>query len=508
MAQGEMSRAETMNIGELEKLMARKLTYYRSIYKDHNQRRKFKLTSTSRKLGFGSKVMSIGPYYHGNSSLQFMGKVKWNCLDYVLKMNSGKKLEAYLTIMESLEKQARSCYSEEVSLESDMFLRMLLLDGCFVLVYLGGTNGLDWCVNEQSASGSNYQGGEPLQYTIAQPEEITEHASSKRTSTETEGVELEHISRGEQCNDQKDPDQPKCDPISEWHHTHAFRDLLLLENQLPFSIVKRIYGSLVGDDAVDLLTKKVRKYLELNIQKYTTIARNFDGQTDFHHLLHLCHMYFRPQQRIQPEQHCQIRNRWLHPLTTLWHTYYKRSYFEELSINRQATSHISSCQTLNRWRRAEQYHEAGIEFKRKEHNKHNQPSLLDITFDKGEVEIPCLLIDENTICLFRNIVAFEQTCSQFGNDVTSYIAFMSQLVSTPCDVALLARKGIILHHMRTDEENADFDQNGAHYLKSVCCMMEEYYQNRINRWMAWLWHNHLKNPWLVLAVVAAAIVLL
>ncbi|KAF7025879.1 hypothetical protein CFC21_038030 [Triticum aestivum] len=538
MAQGEMSRAETMNIDELENLMATKLTYYRSIYKDHEQRRKLciifrvpKHIKQVDKLSYEPKVMSIGPYYHGNSSLQFMEKVKWNCLDYVLKLNCGKKLEVYLTMMESLEKQARSCYSEEVSLESDMFLRMLLLDGCFVLVYLGGTNDLNWCVSEQNACGSNYQGGEPLQYTIAQPEEITEHASNEGTRTEsmrliagtssdlcsTESVELGHISTGEQCYDRKDPDQPKCDPISEWHHAHVFRDLLLLENQLPFSIVKRIYGLLVGHDAVDLLTEKVRKYLELNIQKYTTIARNFDGQTDFHHLLHLCHMYFRPQQRIQPEQHCQIRNRWLHPLTTLWHTYYKRSYFEELSINQQA-SHISSCQTLNRWRQAEQYHEAGIEFKCKEHNKHNPPSLLDITFDKGEVEIPCLLIDENTICLFRNLVAFEQTCSQYGNDVTSYIAFMSQLVSTPCDVALLARKGIILHHMRTDEEvstlfsklgkNVDFDQNGAHYLKSVCRMMKEYYQNCVNRWMAWLWHNHLKNPWLVLVVVAAAIVLL
>ena len=72
--------------------------------------------------------------------------------------------------------------------------------------------------------------------------------------------------------------------------------------------------------------------------------------------------------------------------------------------------------------------------------------------------------------------------------------------------------------MRTDEEvstlfsklgkNVDFDQNGAHYLKSVCRMMEEYYRNRVNRWMAWLWHNHLKTPLLVLAVVVAAIVLL
>uniref|UniRef100_A0A8I6Y1H4 Uncharacterized protein n=1 Tax=Hordeum vulgare subsp. vulgare TaxID=112509 RepID=A0A8I6Y1H4_HORVV len=297
-----------------------------------------------------------------------MEKVKWNCLDYVLKLNCRKKLEVYLTAMESLEKQARSCYSEEVSLGSDMFLRMILLDGCFILVYL------------------------------------------------TEVVELDHISTSKQCYDQKDPDQLKCDTISEWHHSHVFRDLLLLENQLPFSIVKRIHGLLVGEDYPDLLTDKICKYLELNIQKYATVARKFDGQKEFDHLLH-------------------------------------------------------SCETLNRWRRAEQYHEAGIKFKSKEHNKNNPPSLLDITFDKG------LLIDENTICLFRNLVAFEQTCSQFGNDVTAYIAFVSQLVSTPCDVALLARKGIILHHMRTDEEvatlfsklgkNVDFDQNGSAQVEDI-----------------------------------------
>ena len=72
--------------------------------------------------------------------------------------------------------------------------------------------------------------------------------------------------------------------------------------------------------------------------------------------------------------------------------------------------------------------------------------------------------------------------------------------------------------MRTDEEvstlfsklgkNGGFDQNGAHDLKSVCRMMEEYFQTRRNSLMAGLCHNHLKNPWLVLAVVAAAIVLL
>ncbi|KAE8800748.1 hypothetical protein D1007_23751 [Hordeum vulgare] len=373
-AQGEITRAEILNIDELENLMGMKLTYYRLIYKDHDQRRKLcilfqvpKYIKQVDKLSYEPKVLSIGPYYHGNASLQFMEKVKWNCLDYVLKLNCRKKLEVYLTAMESLEKQARSCYSEEVSLGSDMFLRMILLDGCFILVYLSGTDGLDWCLNEHNV--------------VPQPEEIMEHASHKGTrSTESmrllagttpslcsaEVVELDHISTSKQCYDQKDPDQLKCDTISEWHHSHVFRDLLLLENQLPFSIVKRIHGLLVGEDYPDLLTDKICKYLELNIQKYTTVARKFDGQKEFDQLLQLCHM---------------------------------------------------------------------------------------------------------------NLVAFEQTCSQFGNDVTAYIAFVSQLVSTPCDVALLARKGIILHHMRTDEEvatlfsklgkNVDFDQNGSAQVEDI-----------------------------------------
>ena len=34
-----------------------------------------------------------------------------------------------------------------------------------------------------------------------------------------------------------------------------------------------------------------------------------------------------------------------------------------------------------------------------------------------------------------------------------------------------------------------------------------YYQNRVNRWIAWLTHNHLSNPWLGLALLAGLFVL-
>jgi hypothetical protein len=87
----------------------------------------------------------------------------------------------------------------------------------------------------------------------------------------------------------------------------------------------------------------------------------------------------------------------------------------------------------------------------------------------------------------------------------------------PEDVTLLAKKGIIMHYLDSDEEVSDlftmlskdvvFDFNGNYYLKSLCQKMEAHYQNPLNRWMAWLWFNHFSNPWLVLAALATVVVL-
>ncbi|KAF7019097.1 hypothetical protein CFC21_032309 [Triticum aestivum] len=174
-------------------------------------------------------------------------------------------------------------------------------------------------------------------------------------------------------------------------------------------------------------------------------------------------------------------------------------------------------QQLNRWRRAAQCLEAGIKFKKQELDKLHPHSLLDIKFSSGAMEIPCIFVDEFTETLFRNLVAFEQTCPQFGDDITAYIVFLSQLISMPEDVVLLARREIIVHHLDSDEMVSDlftmlskdvvFDFNGQHYLKTIRQMIEAYYQSRLNRWMAWLWLNHLRNPWLVLAAFATIVVL-
>jgi hypothetical protein len=161
--------------------------------------------------------------------------------------------------------------------------------------------------------------------------------------------------------------------------------------------------------------------------------------------------------------------------------------------------------------------EVGVKFAKRKYDKLDPHSLLGIKFSNATIEIPCLIIDEHTGFLFRNLIAFEQTCPQFGDDFTAYIIFLSQLISMPEDVTQLAKKEIIVHHLDSDEDVSDlftslskdvvFDFNGEYYLKHLCQKMEAHYQNRLNRWMAWLWHYHLSNPWLMLGAVAGVVVL-
>lgn len=69
------------------------------------------------------------------------------------------------------------------------------------------------------------------------------------------------------------------------------------------------------------------------------------------------------------------------------------------------------------------------------------------------LEIPCLtIIDTNTECLFLNLIAFENSCPEFGNYFTAYVLFWAHLISTPSDLLLLTKKGIIEYQVNTDVE--------------------------------------------------------
>ncbi|XP_052157924.1 uncharacterized protein LOC127775651 [Oryza glaberrima] len=372
----------------------------------------------AEKNAYDPVLISIGPYHHGTPSLAAAEKDKWASLDYILKLNQERNLQDYLHVLSSLTDRARNTYSEEIEMDEDKFLQMLLLDGCFIIVSLYGTAGLFNNLDRKERG------------TLID-KAVTGSSKNKAEVSEVELTDFnaeESIQRGKSVHTSED----RCGDKGPWYNSFVAHDLLLLENQIPFFIVKGIYELLVSDDSTSrLLTDNIGDNIQITKGRgASTLCKNTKRLFD-----------------------------------------------------------------------------------------HKSPhSLLDINFVHGVVEIPFLMIDDKTSFLFRNIVAFEQSCPQFGNYFTAYVCFVSQLLSLPKDVTILAKRGIIVHQMRSDDEvsvlftklgkNVDFDVNGKYYLRHLCHVMEEHYQSRLNRWMAWLWQNHFSNPWLSLAVIAGAVVLL
>ena len=178
-------------------------------------------------------MVSIGPYYHGAAGLRAMEDHKWRYLHGLLSRNAAVSSSALIQEMRALEPRARACYSERPALGSDDFVRMLLLDGCFILEFF-----FKWHTKEPDAL---------------------------------------------------------CDVG--WGLTLVRSDLLLLENQVPFFVVEKLYEDVAGvRDSRELL---VNLFLE-----YTSddkpIARP-PSDSDIHHLLHLYYESFVPKLRADDD---------------------------------------------------------------------------------------------------------------------------------------------------------------------------------------------------------------
>ncbi|EOA25535.1 hypothetical protein CARUB_v10018880mg [Capsella rubella] len=82
------------------------------------------------KKSYFPQTVSIGPYHHGKKRLRPMERHKWRAVNKVLK-----RLKHRIEI----EAKARACYEGPISLSSNEFTEMLVLDGCFVLELFRGT---------------------------------------------------------------------------------------------------------------------------------------------------------------------------------------------------------------------------------------------------------------------------------------------------------------------------------------------------------------------------------
>ncbi|CAD6265579.1 unnamed protein product [Miscanthus lutarioriparius] len=192
-----------------------------------------KLTRYVNPEAYNPHHVSIGPYHCINPELA-RDEDKIRSLGTVLSAASaGVTLEAYLDVVARMEAQARSCYAHTFNLESNAFVRMLLLDACYVLVHFGGVD----------AGGRSGNGGDMM---------------------EAVGV---------------------------------VRDVIYLaENQIPFFVVDEIHKLTTPDgggvSAADAIAGYVRELLRG--QQYSVATPAVAGPPGPGNLLHLLHMHLTP----------------------------------------------------------------------------------------------------------------------------------------------------------------------------------------------------------------------
>ncbi|EOY05383.1 Uncharacterized protein TCM_020393 isoform 1 [Theobroma cacao] len=96
----------------------------------------FKVPNYLRKVNekaYEPEVVAIGPFHRGKDHLKPMEERKIRFLQLILQERGENDITKYVVVMRELEERARKCYAEPVSLDSDGFVEMMLLDGCLII---------------------------------------------------------------------------------------------------------------------------------------------------------------------------------------------------------------------------------------------------------------------------------------------------------------------------------------------------------------------------------------
>ncbi|KAF8026088.1 hypothetical protein BT93_F2793 [Corymbia citriodora subsp. variegata] len=270
------------------------------------------------------------------------------------------------------------------------------------------------------------------------------------------------------------------------------RDLLLLENQLPFFVLEKLYelinkkNNIDHQQAVPLEELAVTFFDPLLPQK--NAASKLDPKRPKDHLLDV------------------FRSTFLKSVSEKVHNKGKNQVESRLNPNgsmRGIVLHFAS-----------KLQEAGVQFEKwKDHD------LLDIEFGRRTLRVPPLSLNDYTISLLLNFVGYELSVDHPEPFFTNYLMFWESLVNSPRDVQILCKHRII-NNMESEKEVAEllmrcreviYDRNlGYLYyeIKDVNDYCERYYDSKYRVWWRSLIRERFSSPWTCLSLFAAIILLL
>jgi hypothetical protein len=384
----------------------------------------------SNRASYTPRVISIGPFHHGSEKLMPMEIQKQRYMKEFCKRLGGEtKVQESLKVLwetiQSLEDKIKRCYADNTSVEfssvDNKFVKMILFDAVFIFeLFLKN--------EEDMHDNKRYQDD----FIVGKP----------------------------------------------WLRAAIQRDLILLENQLPFFILKKLYRLAIEETKLNYPS-----FLDLSCHYFEKYGKNKTKPYETKH--------YKP----------------LHFTDLVRHF---------LSFKHPQLESPGGKQVKNLYS-ATMLHQAGIKFKALP-----DECLLDIrawketenTVKKGELHMPPLEIDNSTECLFRNLMALEQCHYPRQEFICRYVKLLDFLVDVKKDVDLLIENKVIVSRLGDSKAVAELINKLCLEIVEVTSgydalsqLLNDYYESSWNKNKAYLVSVYFHNVWIGTGTVIGLIIL-
>ncbi|XP_059656825.1 putative UPF0481 protein At3g02645 isoform X2 [Cornus florida] len=302
------------------------------------------------------------------------------------------------------------------------------------------------------------------------------------------------------------------DPIlnNPFMYSAVRRDLLLLENQIPFFVLENLFSLTVeriefpyGNPTPTLIGCLLSFFGDIMGLEDTSrdISRMYRWLSPYH-ILHLLHYFYQPR---VPNNEGASRVPELG--TTATQRRQRRGVSAACGQDQQPAGYEGT---------ATQLHNEGIKLRKRSCTS----KLFDVKFSthdrnyvyfwRGGLEIPRFSIYDFTESVLRNLIAFEQCYHWMGiSCFTSHAFLMDILMDSVEDVKLLEKAGVICNHLGSSESVLQIF-NGIcknalpqHFDYDELWNDMKRFRKPWRKQLGTVKHNCAGNPWIVLSVVGA-----
>ncbi|WCJ39258.1 hypothetical protein M5689_020258 [Euphorbia peplus] len=288
----------------------------------------------------------------------------------------------------------------------------------------------------------------------------------------------------------------------------VIRDLFLLENQLPFSVLEALIKLSKGysKKGEECTVEKVKEFINI-VRRSPITDEKHSSQPDGKKSTSKCNKLFSKITslcfRAKTNNDDVIPKQPLH-LLELFHTQFTKQNPSRSKYEGPQWYHYRSAKELNN---------VGIHFKQSKTSIFDDV-VYDSHFFYGYLSLPPILVDDLSKSLLLNIAAYESCpdMPDYACQVSSYIVFLNSLIDQAEDVKELRSKGILLNSLGSDQDVANLFNEISKYLvmqseayQKVRNGIDQRYEKRTKKWITEWLNEHFSSPWTITAFIGATI---